>query len=693
MRNIFNEPMDVKLIFILFMLTLTPCNALTSECGITPSSTNHVSGVRDELVGIWPWQASIGWNKTLGGQWQHHCGGSLISNTTILTAAHCMGNIDTTRSGRSWLVRLGDHDLDNINDDGGVQIRAIEEYKNHSQYDPRLKYFDVAVITVSNAFHINDNVRPVCLPDVPVSDCSYVDHLAGHHVTVTGYGQLSRFQLNVEQTLGEAHLTIFHQAYCNETHTGGGVHRHNINEQLPNHFSSNVLCAGKEQIAVGSCHGDSGGPLVKWVTNSTGGRPKYYQIGVVQGSFSECGDPSFPGIYARLAHIDIINFVRNAIGEPELNEECGTFLQCDAGFTEVYKTVTGYINKKMKTERKHHDKNLSDLSSEITNLKTGINNEIQQQMTSFKENFTAELSSSVNAFKDDVEIQVQNLTKSTEKFKAVADKLTSLKKQMFDEFGFWNKVVKFTDIKMLEEHNRQQEELNAVKAEMTHLKGQVKSEISSQIKIIKKDVKTEMINQMTTAIDEVTTNVNKVKNAEERLQSMVSGIENLWTGFIKEINEEVRQRTLRKKCVGAGYTLTERDDGTSICYFYTKLSSSKNYDYAKKYCEDRVGGWSLVHIAGPVERSKVYDIISSEQIQIWLAPRKKDSSSEEFIGPSGSSLSYFNWYSSQPNDLNKNDLCILMYYSSTYRVNSWYDYVCTRGLASGIVCQSVLIEE
>jgi secreted trypsin-like serine protease len=69
------------------------------------------------------------------------------------------------------------------------------------------------------------------------------------------------------------------------------------------------LCAGDSEEIKGACEGDSGGPLMYKDVLAR----KYIQIATVEGGVGDCGDESYPGIFVRLNHPSIWEFITSTI--------------------------------------------------------------------------------------------------------------------------------------------------------------------------------------------------------------------------------------------------------------------------------------------------------------------------------------------------------------------------------------------
>ncbi|XP_042224071.1 trypsin alpha-3-like [Homarus americanus] len=210
-------------------------------------------------VNEWPWQAALMFGD---GQF---CGGSLINDRYVLTAAHCTEGLKADEI----YVHLAEHDLSN-SEETHLVIRSVSKIINHQNYQPGDEINDIALLKLSSPVTVGDIVLPVCLP--PLSPT-----YAGKTATVTGWGTTSSGGTSAD-TLREVKLKVLSNGGCKKSY-GESIKK-------------TMLCAGS--AGKDSCQGDSGGPLV-----FKDGGGNYDQIGVVSWGFG-CGDSGYPGVYTRV---------------------------------------------------------------------------------------------------------------------------------------------------------------------------------------------------------------------------------------------------------------------------------------------------------------------------------------------------------------------------------------------------------
>ena len=86
-----------------------------------------------------------------------------------------------------------------------------------------------------------------------------------------------------------------------------------VEEYLPKLFQPYIMCAGNQATKQGSCSGDSGGPLMVYSTKSN----QYEQVGIVAGGINpNCEKSNFPGVYTRLDHPEILEFIQQILVQP-----------------------------------------------------------------------------------------------------------------------------------------------------------------------------------------------------------------------------------------------------------------------------------------------------------------------------------------------------------------------------------------
>ncbi|MEV6168673.1 serine protease [Streptomyces sp. NPDC051954] len=187
------------------------------------------------------------------------CGGTLVSATKVVTAAHCMVG-ETTSSvrvvgGRTYL-----------NGTNGTVSRVTDIWVN-PDYTDATNGDDVAVLTLATSMSYTT------APYVSADDTDV--YAAGTTARIIGWGTTSSGGSSSNQ-LRTATVPIVSDSSCGSSYGSDYV-------------QSDMVCAGYEDGGVDTCQGDSGGPLIIG--------------GVLAGitSWGEgCADAGYPGVYTRL---------------------------------------------------------------------------------------------------------------------------------------------------------------------------------------------------------------------------------------------------------------------------------------------------------------------------------------------------------------------------------------------------------
>lgn len=210
---------------------------------------------------------------------EHFCGGTLYSEGTVITAAHCTYDQD-----KYFEVVIHRHDLTKKEEDEAALRYPVKSRITHPDYVAASYQYDVAL------WKFQPDPRKKVAPKILLDDGTYTK--PNTLLTVAGWGY-QRPGGKISDRLMEAKVPIFDTAICAQNQ---------LKLKKDTVYPEVQFCAGYPDGGKDACQSDSGGPLFTVKDKVP------VLVGIVSWG-NGCAEKDLPGIYTRVSRV--ANWIRS----------------------------------------------------------------------------------------------------------------------------------------------------------------------------------------------------------------------------------------------------------------------------------------------------------------------------------------------------------------------------------------------
>ncbi|XP_047247696.1 coagulation factor VII [Girardinichthys multiradiatus] len=260
--------------------TLGATSGNKTELGgqVEQDRSHRIVGGNLESRGGSPWQVLIHRSDGSG-----FCGGTLVSDRWVLSAAHCFED-------SADHVTVGNYDKKRL--DPGEQTIKIQEIIVHPHFHTFTFDSDIALLYLAEPVIRGPTAVPACLPDSHLSGYLLRDETRG---VVTGWGA-TQYLGSSSRFLRKVTLPVVSDQACSAS-----------TEQV---ITDNMFCAGYLDTSMDACSGDSGGPFVVHY------RGTWFLTGIVSWG-EKCAAQGKYGVYTRLGNF--LSWIKDTMQEVDQN--------------------------------------------------------------------------------------------------------------------------------------------------------------------------------------------------------------------------------------------------------------------------------------------------------------------------------------------------------------------------------------